>query len=70
MSGKKIFLAGAVLLLTLTGFILGSVVNAATGSPGSEDDPLVTRSYIDSEVSKLQEQIDGLKAEVEELKSK
>lgn len=70
MSGKKIFLAGAVLLLTITGFILGNVVNAAAGSPGSQGDPLVTKSYIDGEVSKLQQQIDGLKAEVEKLKSK
>ncbi len=70
MSGKKFFLAAAVLFLTLTGFVLGNVVNAAAGSPGSQDDPLVTKSYIDSEVSKLQEQIDGLKTEVEKLKSK
>lgn len=70
MSGKKVFLAGAVICLTLAGFVLGNVVNAATGTPGSQEDPLVTKSYIDSEVSKLQQQIDGLKAEVEKLKSK
>lgn len=70
MSRKKVFLTGAILFLTLTGFALGNVVNAAVGSPGSQEDPLVTKSYIDNEVSKLQNQIDTLKAEVEKLKSK
>lgn len=70
MSRKKAILTGTVLLLTLFGFVLGNAVNAATGTPGSQEDPLVTKSYIDSEVSKLQKQIDTLKTEVEKLKSK
>lgn len=70
MSRKKIFLISVLAILTMTGFVMGSVVNAAVGSPGSQGDPLVTKSYIDNEVSKLQKQIDTLKEEVNKLKSK
>lgn len=70
MSRKKLILLGAVLILTLLGFALGQAVNAASGSPGTQSDPLVTKSYIDSEVGKLQYQIDLLKTEVETLKAK
>lgn len=70
MLRKKIITAGIVIVLTLVGFVLGTAVNAAVGTPGSQDDPLVTKSYIDSEVSKLQNQIDDLKTEIEKLKSK
>lgn len=70
MSRKKLILLGAVMILTLLGFALGQAVNAAGGSPGTQSDPLVTKSYIDSEVSKLQSQIDLLKTDVETLKAK
>lgn len=70
MSGKKTFIAAMVLVLTLVGFIAGNVVNAAVGSPGSQSDPLVTKSYVDNEVAKLQKQIDALKLEVNKLKTK
>ncbi|PKM82224.1 MAG: hypothetical protein CVU89_06165 [Firmicutes bacterium HGW-Firmicutes-14] len=68
MSGEKMLLLGTVIVLTIFGFVFGQVVNAAIGSPGSDSDPLVTKSYIDGEVGKLQTQIDTLKAEVEKLK--
>ncbi len=70
MSRKKIVLIGIVMALTLVGFVLGQAVNAAIGSPGAQSDPLVTKSYIDGEVSKLQAQIDTLKADVDKLKAK
>jgi len=70
MSGKKVVLIGILMILTLLGFVLGQAVNAAIGSPGAQSDQLVTKSYIDGEVSKLQAQIDTLKAEVEKLKTK
>jgi hypothetical protein len=54
----------------VAGFVLGQAVNAAISSPGDQSDPLVTKSYIDTEVGKLQTQIDGLKSEIEKLKSK
>ncbi len=69
MSKKRILLLGTVIVLMLAGFILGQAVNAAVGSPGAESDPLVTKSYIDSEVEKLQSQINALKGEVEKIKS-
>jgi len=70
MSKKKVLLSAAILILILMGFVLGQAVSAAIGSPGTQSDPLVTKSYIDSEVSKLQAKIDSLKADIEELKKK
>lgn len=69
MSGKKMILWIAVAALTLIGFGLGQAVNAAGGSAGTQSDPLVTKSYIDNEVGRLQGQIDLLKADVEKLKA-
>lgn len=69
MSRKKLILLGAVMILTLLGFALGQAVNADAGSPGTQSDPLVTKSYIDSEVGKLQNQIDVLKTDIEKLKA-
>lgn len=69
MSKKKLFLLTTVFILTVAGFVLGKAVDAAIGSPGSQTDPLVTKSYIDSEVARLQTQIDSLKAEVNKLKN-
>jgi hypothetical protein len=70
MSGKKHWLLVGFIVLTVAGFVLGQAVNAAISSPGDQSDPLVTKSYIDTEVGKLQTQIDGLKSEIEKLKSK
>ncbi len=67
---KKAVLITALVVLTLVGFILGQSVNAVIGSPGDQTDPLVTKSYVEAEAGKLQVQIDGLKAEVEKLKTK
>jgi hypothetical protein len=69
MSRTKLIILGTVMILTMLGFAFGQAVNAASGSPGSESDPLVTKSYIDSEVSKLQNQIDLLKIDIEKLKA-
>lgn len=69
MLRKKSVLLGIVFILTLAGFMLGQAVNAAVGSPGTQSDPLVTKSYVDGEVVKLQAQIDSLKANVEQIKT-
>lgn len=70
MSKKKVLILGIIVVLALAGFVLGQSVNAVVGSPGDQSDPLVTKSYIDAEVTKLQTQIDSLKADVEQLKSR
>ncbi len=68
MFGKKAVIIGAVLILTLAGFVLGQAVNAAIGSPGDQNDPLVTKSYVDIEAGKLQVQIDELTDEADTLR--
>jgi len=68
MFGKKAVIIGAVLVLTLAGFVLGQAVNAAIGSPGDQNDPLVTKSYVDIEAGKLQVQIDELTDEADTLR--
>lgn len=68
MSKRKMFLLGTIFVLTLTGFVFGKAVNAALSNPGSAGDPLVTKSYVDGEVAKLQKQIDDLKTQITDLK--
>jgi len=68
MFGKRTVVIGAVLVLTLAGFVLGQAVNAAIGSPGDQNDPLVTKSYVDIEAGKLQVQIDELTGEADTLR--
>ena len=70
MLRKKLLFIGVIIALTLVGFALGQTVNAAGGSPGTQSDPLVSKSYIDGEVVKLQSQINSLKTDIEKLKAK
>ncbi len=47
---KRITVITTVLLLVLSLF---AVAQAATVTPGSEGDPVVTKSYVDSEIAKI-----------------
>ncbi len=47
---KKVTVLTIVLLLVLSLF---AVAQAATTTPGSEGDPVVTKSYVDSEIAKI-----------------
>ena len=67
---KKVLVLLTVIVLTGVGFGLGQLALAAGEGPGTQTDPLVTKSYIDAEVGKLQVQIDALKADVEKLKAR
>lgn len=75
MLGKKILLAGAIVLLTVAGFSLGHAVNAqetavtAGTNAGQAADPLVTKSYLDGEAAKLQNKLDSLKMQADFLKT-
>ncbi len=47
--GKRKFIVAAVLLLTL--IVGAAAVTAASSEPGSESDPIVTKSYVDSAIA-------------------
>lgn len=68
MNKLKIAIITGFVTLMVTGFLLGSAVTAAISGPGSSEDPLATKSYVDAEVAKIQNQIDKLKAEIQQLK--
>ena len=69
MFSKKRLFIGTVIVMILAGFVLGQAVNAAIGSPGDQNDPLVTKSYIDTEVSKLQVQLDDISDEADTFRA-
>jgi len=64
-SGVIILIIAAVVFTGL-GFVIGQVVVAAGNNPGSEADPVVTQSYVDTlvgaRVSELQTQVEELEA--------
>ncbi len=68
MKSRKGIIILVVCALTMVGFLFGNAVNAAISGPGSTGDPLVTKSYVDTEVAKLQKQVTDLKNEVAQLK--
>lgn len=55
MKGKRIL--GVVLILVI-GMILGGFGRTAFSEPGSQDDPLVTMSYVDKRIEQLKYYID------------
>ena len=69
MFSKRRLFIGTVIVMILAGFLLGQAVNAAIGSPGDQNDPLVTKSYIDTEVSKLQVQLDDISDEADTFRA-
>ena len=69
MFSKRRLFIGTVIVMILAGFLLGQAVNAAIGSPGDQNDPLVTKSYIDTEVSKLQGQLDDISDEADTFRA-
>lgn len=61
-------LAAIGIIVLLIGYFLGQTVQASSFVPGSETDPLVTKSYVDDRLSKLTAQVVQLSKEVELLK--
>ena len=50
MKQNKLVLMVSLVILLLAGSIL---IAAAAGSPGSQDDPVVTKSYVDQKIAQL-----------------
>jgi len=46
-------------------FLLINIVQAAVAQPGTEGDPVVSKSYVDEEISKLNAKIQELEAKLE-----
>ncbi len=70
--GKAVLLILAALVCVSLGFVVGQVVQATGNQPGSENNPLVSQSYVEKvlgeKMSVLQTKIDELEAEVNQLK--
>ncbi|GIO33196.1 MULTISPECIES: hypothetical protein [Paenibacillus] len=55
---KKVFIIPTVVVTTLAGIALGSIFNitaqgaSSVGQPGTADDPVVTKSYVDQQIQK------------------
>ncbi len=64
MKNKRLF--GYTLLLS--GLVLGTSVYATKAEPGSEGDPIVTKSYVDSQIGTYKKTIDDLTVQVLDLK--
>ncbi|MBP5158909.1 MAG: hypothetical protein ILP10_01265 [Lachnospiraceae bacterium] len=50
---KKIIVFAVCLLAGLIGFQTGRLVEAGSASPGSQSDPLITKSYLDERLSSM-----------------
>lgn len=63
-NARKIILVVAALVFVAFGFLIGQLAQAAISLPGSEDDPVVTQSYVEQLVS---ERTSALRAQIDEL---
>lgn len=69
-SGVIVLIVASIVFLAI-GFYVGQTASAVLNTPGSEDDPLVAQSYVESLVGErtaaLQTQIDELQKQIEAL---
>jgi uncharacterized protein YlxW (UPF0749 family) len=56
-------------LAFLTVFLLFGSVNAVSPEPGSPEDPVVSKSYVDNQVYLLTQEINALKEEISQLRA-
>ncbi|MDD4753030.1 MAG: SH3 domain-containing protein [Desulfitobacteriaceae bacterium] len=65
--GRGALLVVAAMVFLTVGFVIGQIVQAAGTIPGSADDPLVAKSYVEEAVGK---QVVGLQTTIDELQAK
>lgn len=65
--GRVAILFVAAMVFLTVGFVIGQMVQAAGVIPGSADDPLVAKSYVEEAVTK---QVANLQAKIDQLQSK
>ena len=54
-----------ITLVAALSFLLINIVQASVAQPGTEGDPVVSKSYVDEEISKLNAKIQELEAKLE-----
>lgn len=65
MSFRKVHII--LILVIVLSFLAVPIVQAVTAEPGSDGDPLVTKSYVDEEIDTLEAKVDDLTNTVSEL---
>ncbi len=58
-----------VLIPILLGFLVAQVVHAATSPPGTENNPVVAKSYVEKVLQPMRNQISALQTEIAQLKT-
>lgn len=70
--GKVALFIIAAIIFLVVGFVCGQIVKALTTLPGDKDDPVVTQSYVQTQIGEslatLTTRIDELEAELAALK--
>ena len=61
---KQIYIVGAIVIAGFT------TLNAANNNVGSENNPLVTKNYVDTQIENQKQYITELRQEIEDLKQK
>jgi uncharacterized protein YlxW (UPF0749 family) len=59
-----------VLAFIVSVLLLVHMVQAANAIPGTDEDPVVSKSYVDAEIAKINEQINALNDKISELNAK
>ena len=61
ISRRKIFLLIIIIIIAVTGFVLLHMALAATAAePGTDENPLVAKDYVDEKISELAARIDAI----------
>lgn len=62
-TGRKATAKIVVVISFLTILFIVHIVQAASAEPGTEEDPLVTKSYVDDVLAQLMKELEGIKKE-------
>ncbi|HWJ02886.1 MAG TPA: SH3 domain-containing protein [Verrucomicrobiae bacterium] len=66
---RNLVIAVVVVTVIGAGVLIGKQVGAAGVDPGSQGDPLVAKSYVDSKIANILDRLTKLESDVAEIKS-